>query len=158
MRLTKFSDYALRVLILAASRQGQNVTIDEAAHLYGISAPHLKKVVRALTGEGYLKGTRGRAGGFRLAKPPEEINLGQVVRTTEPDFALVECFQPGNACGITCACKLPPILNRMLNAMLDVMGEYTLADLIVEPRALEALPISPQQQPMPLRGPRISAG
>jgi len=158
MRLTKFSDYALRVLILAASRPDRNATIEETARLYDISAPHLKKVVRKLTGEGILKGTRGRAGGFRLAMPPDQINLGHVLRTTEPDFALVECFQPGNACGITCACKLPPILNRMLNAMLEVVDQYSLADLIVDPKVMDALPISPDQHPMPMRGPRIHPG
>lgn len=158
MRLTKFSDYSLRVLILAASKQGQNVTIEEAARLYDISAPHLKKVVRTLTGEGFLKGMRGRAGGFRLAMAPEQIVLGQVIRKTEPDFALVECFLPENACGITCSCKLPPILNKMLGAMFEVLDQYTLADLVVQPEAWEVLPVPDEKRPLPVRGPRIAGG
>ena len=154
MRLTKFSDYALRVLILAASQRDRNVTIEEAARLYGISAPHLKKVVRTLTGAGFLKGTRGRAGGFRLAMPPDEIGLGAVIRTTEPDFALVECYLPDNTCGITCGCRLPPILNRMMRAMFAVLDDYTLADITVTPAALEQLPLPPERMPLPTRGPR----
>ena len=107
MRLTMFTDYALRTLILAASKGDRNVTIEEAAAFYGISAPHLKKVVRTLTGAGFLEAQRGRSGGFRLAMPPETINLGQVIRVTEPDFALVECFREDNRCLITRACRLP---------------------------------------------------
>ena len=129
MRLTKFTDYGLRILILAASVQDRNVTVTEAAALYGISAPHLKKVVRTLASAGFLRGTRGRSGGFRLALPPDEINLGAVIRVTEADFALVECFQPDHTCNITSVCKLPKIMDRAMSAMLAVFDEYTLADI-----------------------------
>ena len=126
MRLTKFSDYALRILILAASRDGNNVTIEEAAAIYGISAPHLKKVVRTLTHESLLEAHRGRSGGFRLAAPPEEINLGRVIRATEPDFALVECFRADNQC------QLPRIFDTAIAAMLEVFDRYSLADVVIE--------------------------
>lgn len=145
MRLTKFSDYALRVLILAASQQGRNTTIDEAARLYDISAPHLKKVVRRLISEGFLIGVRGRSGGFRLARAPEDIRLGDVVRSTEPDFGLVECFLPDNRCGITGVCKLPPILHRALAAMLEVLDGHTLADICLPGADLSFLPVTGRQ-------------
>ncbi|WP_425101359.1 RrF2 family transcriptional regulator [Tropicibacter sp. S64] len=132
MRLTKFSDYALRILILAASRDGNNVTIEEAAAIYGLSAPHLKKVVRTLTHEGLLEAQRGRSGGFRLAAPPEAINLGRVIRATEPDFALVECFRADNKCLITRSCHLPRILDSAIEAMLEVFDRYSLSDIIVD--------------------------
>src|SRR5689334_14951689 len=85
-RLTTFSDYALRVLMYAAVAGDRLITIEETAKTYNISRAHLMKVVNILTRTGYLKGVRGRAGGFTLAKSPEAINLGTVVRATEPDF------------------------------------------------------------------------
>lgn len=129
MRLTKFTDYSLRILILAASAPDRNFTISEAAKLYGISAPHLKKVVRTLSREGYLQGTRGRSGGFRLGRPAEEINLGAVIRVTEPDFDMVECFSPEGTCVISPICRLPKIIDRALEAMLVVFDDYTLSDI-----------------------------
>jgi Rrf2 family nitric oxide-sensitive transcriptional repressor len=154
MRLTMFTDYALRTLILAASKGDRNVTIEEAAAFYGISAPHLKKVVRTLTGAGFLEAQRGRSGGFRLAMPPETINLGQVIRVTEPDFALVECFREDNRCLITRACRLPPILNRAIAAMLEVFDRYTLADLTLDDGIFGELPTVSERKRQPLRGPR----
>src|SRR5689334_1395019 len=104
MRLTTFSDYALRVLMYAAAAGERLVTIEETAKAYNISRAHLMKVVNILTRAGYLKAQRGRAGGFSLAKPAEAINLGAVVRATEPDFALVACFATGNQCIVTNRC------------------------------------------------------
>ena len=153
MRLTIFTDFALRTLILAASKGERNTTIEEAAAFYGISAPHLKKVVRTLTGAGFLEAQRGRSGGFRLARAPEEINLGQVIRVTEPDFALVECFREGNRCLITRSCRLPPIVNRAIAAMLDVFDQYTLADLILDERIFGELSTVSERRRQPLRGP-----
>ena len=137
MRLTKFSDFSLRLLILAASRPEQTVTVEEAARLYGISAAHLKKVVRGLTRAGFLDGVRGPGGGFRLSLPPDQIKIGSVLRMTEADFALVECFRPDNACRITGLCRLPPILSESLDAMLSVLDRYTLADIMIAPDALD---------------------
>ena len=132
LRLTKFTDYSLRVLILAASAPNKNFTITEAAEAYGISAAHLKKVVRTLSREGYLQGTRGRSGGFRLARRPDDINLGTIIRLTESDFAMVECLSPENTCPITAICKLPKIIDQALSAMFDVFDRYTLADISFE--------------------------
>jgi len=155
MRLTKFSDYALRVLLLAASRPDQNVKISEAAQTFDISSAHLKKVVRLLSNQGILKATRGKSGGFQLAKPPEDINLGQVIRITEPDFGLVECFLSGNTCGITRCCKLPTIINEALHAFVNVLDRCTLADIQIDARHFTKEPLAPSQMEPYRRGPRL---
>lgn len=129
MRLTTFSDYALRVLMYAASQKDRLITIEETAEFYGISRGHLMKVVNILTRAGFIRGVRGRAGGFMLARPPGEIDLGAVVRATEPDFALVECFGRDNKCVISRDCRLPNVLNEALSAFVAVFDRYTLADL-----------------------------
>ena len=108
--------------------------IDEIAGAYDISRAHLTKVVNTLTRAGYLTAVRGRSGGLRLAMPPEEINLGRVVRTTEPDFALVECFSTGNQCVITGCCKLQGVLGEALQAFLAVLDRHTLASIALKPR------------------------
>jgi len=154
MRLTKFSDFAIRVLILAASRPGRNVTIEEAAAIHGISAAHLKKVVRELAAAEFLTGTRGRGGGFRLARKPEEIGLGEVIRTTEPDFALVECYRPDSACRIMALCRLQRILDESLEAMLAVLDRYTLADALAPGAAAMLLRIAPGDAASP-DGPQV---
>lgn len=132
MRLTTLTDYALRVLLYAGAAGDRLITIEETAKRYDISRAHLMKVVNLLTRTGYLKAVRGRAGGFTLAKPPHEINLGAVVRATEPDFALVECFATGNQCGITAACRLPNPLNEALTAFITTLERYTLADIVLK--------------------------
>ncbi|MGN6145959.1 MAG: RrF2 family transcriptional regulator, partial [Mesorhizobium sp.] len=101
MRLTDFSDYSLRLLMYAAARADQLITIEETAQVYGISRAHLMKVANQLTRAGFLKAVRGRSGGLALAMRPERIGLGDVLRATEPDFALVECFRSDNHCLIT---------------------------------------------------------
>lgn len=131
MRLTTFSDYALRVLMYAGSAGDRLITIEETSTVYGISRAHLMKVVNILTKTGYLKGIRGRSGGFTLARAPENINLGAVVRATEPDFALVECFAAGNRCVITSCCRLPNLLNEALASFVATFDRHTLADLML---------------------------
>lgn len=131
MRLITLSDYALRVLMYAAAAGDRLITIEETAKTYTISRAHLMKVVNILTRAGYLKGVRGRSGGFTLAKPAEAINLGAVMRTTEPDFALVECFATGNRCMITKHCRLPEALNEALRAFINTLDRYTLADIML---------------------------
>jgi Rrf2 family nitric oxide-sensitive transcriptional repressor len=134
MRLTNFSDYALRVLMYAAARGDRLITIDETAKVYGISRTHLMKIVNQLTRAGYLKAVRGRSGGVTLAKRPNKIRLGDVVRITEPDFALVECFGPDNQCVITPRCRLRRALGEALDAFIATLDRYTLADLILNPQ------------------------
>lgn len=153
MRLTTFSDYALRVLMYAAAAGDRLITIEETAKTYNISRGHLMKVVNILTRTGYLKGVRGRSGGFTLGEPPAAINLGAVVRATEPDFALVECFATGNQCIITKRCQLPGVLNEALNAFVHTLDRYTLADILLTRR--DFLP--PKGPVKETRGPRFTA-
>ena len=134
MRLTSFSDYALRVLMYAATRSDRLITIEETAEVYGISRAHLMKVVNQLTRAGFLKATRGRTGGLALAKRPDKIRLSDVIRATEPDFALVECFTPGNNCLITPRCRVKGVLKEALNSFVETLDRYTLADLILSPK------------------------
>ena len=133
MRLTNFSDYALRVLLYAAARHDELITIEETAKVYGISKAHLMKVVNQLTRAGYLRAVRGRSGGLTLAMRPNKISLGDVVRATEPDFALVECFSPDNRCLITPRCRLRGVLKEALGAFIATLDRYTLADLVLRP-------------------------
>ncbi|MBL9033892.1 MAG: Rrf2 family transcriptional regulator [Rhodospirillaceae bacterium] len=148
MRLTTFSDYALRVLMYAASTGDRLITIEETAKVYNVSRTHLMKVVNILARAGYIKGVRGRLGGFTLAKPPEEINLGAVLRTTEADFSLVECFATGNQCVLTNTCRLPQILNEALGSFITTLDRYTLADIVLTKRDF-----APRRGPKRLRGP-----
>lgn len=134
MRLTLFSDLALRVLMFTQASGDRLVTIDEIADAYDISRAHLTKVVNALTRAGYLDAVRGRSGGLRLAMPADRIVLGDVVRATEPDFALVECFGTGNRCAITKCCKLQGVLDDALQAFLNVLDRKTLASIAIRPR------------------------
>lgn len=129
MRLSKFTDYSLRIAILAASRPGERVTIREAAELHRISEAHLKKVVLHLTRRGYLTAMRGHGGGFALARPPEEINLGALIRDTEPADGLVECYQTPEACLISRSCRLPKAFDQAMTAFWSVLGGYTLRDI-----------------------------
>lgn len=151
MRLTKFSDYALRALIFAGSNGDKLVTIEETAELYSISRAHLKKVILQLTQAGFLRGVRGRSGGFTLALPPDQINLGAVLRVTEPDFAMVDCFHPDNRCLITRPCRLPNVINEALAAFMGTFDRHSLADIMVAPRYFGAPPTGP----LPLRGPQL---
>ncbi len=153
MKLTLFSDYALRVLLHAAAFPDRRTTISAAADYFQVSRAHLKKVVLTLSQEGFLKGVRGRTGGFELARAPEEINLGAVLRATEPDFALVECFHAGNQCCLTRRCGLPGIANEALRAFLSVFDRHTLADVRLRPELFLSPPPSGLQ---PMRGPDLT--
>jgi Rrf2 family nitric oxide-sensitive transcriptional repressor len=142
MQLTKFSDYALRVLMFAHAAGDRLVTIEEMAASYRISRAHLMKVVNALTRTGYLTAVRGRSGGLRLAKPAGKIILGDVVRATEPDFALVECFSTGNQCVITGCCRLPRVFNEALDAFLGVLDRHTLESIALRPKDFRQTPVA----------------
>ncbi|TDR89664.1 RrF2 family transcriptional regulator [Enterovirga rhinocerotis] len=136
MRLTRYTDYALRALMYVALREPQQSSIAEIARAYGISESHLTKVVHQLGRLGLVKTIRGRGGGLRLARPSAEINIGAVVRATEDDLALVECFA-GGACAITAPCRLRRVLGEALSAFLTVLDRYTLADLIDGPEGTD---------------------
>ena len=129
MRLTNFSDYTLRMLMFAASAGDQLFTIEETARAFGVSKTHLNKVANTLTRAGYLVAVRGRSGGLTLGRRPEDIRIGDVIRLTEPDFALVECFATGNQCTITRCCKLSGMLRDALSSFQCTLDRYTLADI-----------------------------
>jgi Rrf2 family nitric oxide-sensitive transcriptional repressor len=140
MRLTNFSDYALRLLMFAASNTDRLVTIEETSRRFAISRGHLMKVANELTRAGFLKAVRGRSGGLRLGKPAETIRLSDVLGVVEPDFALAECFGTGNRCIITPHCRLRRALGEALAAFIAALDRYTVADLILDPEAFGLLP------------------
>jgi Rrf2 family nitric oxide-sensitive transcriptional repressor len=130
MRLTQFSDYSLRLLLYLAERSDKPATIGEIAHWYGVSKPHLVKVAHNLVKLGYVHSTQGRGGGLRLAKLPEEINIATLIRHTEPDFHVVECFdQVNNTCRITRSCKLKHVLHDATGAFFKSLEQHTLQSI-----------------------------
>lgn len=134
MKLTLFSDYSLRVLLYLATNDQRLVTLAEISRAYGISQHHVVKVVQHLVEEGFVESTRGRGGGIRLAKPPSAINVGALVRMTEPGLELVECFdRRTNSCPIASACGLKSVFEDAQSAFFDVLDRHTLADFL--PRA-----------------------
>jgi Rrf2 family transcriptional regulator, nitric oxide-sensitive transcriptional repressor len=138
MRLTLYTDYALRVLILLGIQEdGRLVTISEIAQAFKISKNHLSKVTHQLSLGHYVDAVRGNGGGLRLARQPSEINIGEVVRLTENDFALVGCFEKGHGCRIETACLLRPALRTALAAFFAALDKYTLQDLLVTRPLLE---------------------
>ncbi|PPA70798.1 RrF2 family transcriptional regulator [Jeotgalibacillus proteolyticus] len=141
MKLTLYTDYSLRVLIyLAAKRENELSTIQEIAGAYQISKNHLVKVTHELGKMSLIETVRGRNGGIRLAKDTAEINIGAVVRKTEEDFHLVECFDPkSNQCVISPVCGLKHVLHKALEAYFVVLDGYTLEDLVENPFELQAL-------------------
>lgn len=140
MRLTAYTDYTLRVLMYLGLKGSGRATIQEISECYGISRNHLMKIVQDLSHEGLVTTVRGKSGGLHLGRPPEEICIGEVVRTTEPDFRLVECFGEGPVgCRLHGSCVLTTALDEALEAFLEVLDGYTLADLIKSKRRLRQL-------------------
>jgi Rrf2 family nitric oxide-sensitive transcriptional repressor len=135
MRLTRYTDYAMRVLLYLGARPDQLCSISEIAGAYGISQNHLMKVVNDLVNAGYLVSVRGRFGGVRLARLPEDINVGAVVRHTEEGFDLADC----GACVIAPACGLTGALHQALAAFMAVLDGYTLETLLTRRDDLRAL-------------------
>ncbi len=142
MRLTQWTDYALRVLMYCAACQDreQPVTISEVAEAHAISRSHLTKIVQQLAAQGLLDTTRGRGGGMRLMRPANEINVGAIVRMTETDFDMVECFNPElNQCRMSSHCRLQGVLADATRAYLAVLDALSVADLVAPlPAAAQA--------------------
>lgn len=137
MHITRYTDYSLRVLMYTALKGDEQCTIQEIAEHYDISKNHLMKVVQELNNKGYLVALRGKNGGLRLTRDPESINVGRLIRDTEQNFSLVECFGDGNTCVLTPACQLKRVLSEALEAFFAVLDQYTLADLLPEGKAQE---------------------
>jgi Rrf2 family nitric oxide-sensitive transcriptional repressor len=131
MRLTVYTDYSLRVLMFLAVRGEELATIAEIAEAYAISKNHLMKVAHQLGLAGYVETVRGKGGGLRLARRPQDIVLGDVVRRTEPDMTLVPCFDPyDRSCAIFPGCVLRGVLGDARDAFLTVLDRHSLADLV----------------------------
>lgn len=141
MRLTRYTDYGLRALIYLGLKGEGLATVPEIARCYDISEHHLTKIIGELARLGHIRTQRGRNGGFALARAPEEINLGKLVRALEDNFEMVECFQSsGNNCPLTPCCTLTGVLREAMEAFLAVLDRYTLADALVPgPRMAQLL-------------------
>jgi Rrf2 family nitric oxide-sensitive transcriptional repressor len=135
MKLTRYTDFALRVLIYLALNPDRQTSIAEIAEGYGVSENHLMKVVQQLAREGLVASTRGRGGGLRLGKAPADIRIGAVVRLTEPDMDLAEC----GSCVISGVCGLTSVFGRATEAFLHTLDGVTLADVIRSGDRLTAL-------------------
>jgi Rrf2 family transcriptional regulator, nitric oxide-sensitive transcriptional repressor len=160
MRLTVFTDYALRVLLVLATRTDDLVTISDISSAFGISEAHLMKVTHVLGKTGWVETVRGRNGGMRLGADPRHLRLGQVVQGLESDFALVECLGEVNHCVLTGGCGLERALLLARDAFFAELDRYTLADLVNTSPALTTLsiwqPVTWQPNPRAGRAPRLS--
>lgn len=131
MQLTRFTDYSLRTLMFLALHPDRLCTAGEVAEFYGISQNHVVKLVHNLSQLGYIKSVRGKGGGIRLVKAPDQINLGELIMKLEPNLVLVECFDPDtNTCRIAGSCGLKDILKESLVAFTRTLSRYTLADTL----------------------------
>jgi Rrf2 family transcriptional regulator, nitric oxide-sensitive transcriptional repressor len=140
MYLTRYTDYSLRVLIYLGLKQNQPATIREIANSYGISRNHLMKAVHQLGRRGYIRTARGKGGWISLARGPELINVGDVVRHMEERVDIVECFDPAkNHCRIAPVCILKRALHEALGSFLTTLDHYTLADILQSRKGLSAL-------------------
>jgi Rrf2 family nitric oxide-sensitive transcriptional repressor len=140
MKLTVQSDIALRILIYVGVNRDRPASASEISRAYGLSQHHVSKVTHLLGKNGYLSTRRGKTGGFLLKREPDKINVGAVIRLTEPDFDLLECFQSHtDQCKISRVCRLKSVLFEARDAFLGVLDQYTLADLLKPRAALKEL-------------------
>jgi Rrf2 family transcriptional regulator, nitric oxide-sensitive transcriptional repressor len=140
MRLTRFTDNALRCLTYLALTPDETPTVGEVASRMGMSEDHLLKVVQRLSRLGFVRTIRGRRGGVRLAQAPAGVRLGHVVRQTEDNMVVVPCFNPSDErCPVRSACQLAGIIDEALGAFLAVLDQYTVADLVAAPEQLVPL-------------------
>lgn len=140
MQLTQFTDLALRTLLYLAVHRDRLVPVSEISAAYGISNHHLVKVAHQLARLGFVVSARGRGGGLRLARDPADIRTGEVVRATEPNFHLVECFdREHNTCPIVGACELVRVLAQARERFLAVLDEVPLSDLLRDAKKGERL-------------------
>lgn len=137
MQMTAYSDYSLRVLMHAALCSGRRVTVDEVANAHGISRNHLVKIVHELGRNGYLETRRGVDGGFTLARSPEEIGVGDIIRLGEKSEKVIECADRREGpCRIRSVCRLKGMFDEAAEAFFKVLDAYSLADLVAKPSAL----------------------
>ncbi|MBO6816267.1 MAG: iron-responsive transcriptional regulator RirA [Rhizobiaceae bacterium] len=140
MRLTKQTNHAIRIMMYCGANHGQLSQIPEIANAYGLSEPFLFKILQMLTKSGLIESVRGRNGGIRLAREPEEIRLSEVVRCTEDNFEMAECFrEEGTDCPLVDSCELNSALREALGAFFAVLDKYTIKDLSVNRHRIDRL-------------------
>ena len=150
MQLTKFSDFALRILIHLAVAGETRCSTREIAEQQGLSFNHLAKITQWLAAEGYVDSTRGRGGGMTLARPPSEISIGELLRKSERGSPLVECLRPdGGSCALTPACGLLPMLSKAQEQFFQVLDSQTLEDVVAGHRGMARLVRSLSDNPYP---------
>jgi len=131
MQLTSYTDYSLRALLYIGKHPGRLVTVSEITEHYGVSRNHMVKVVHNLGTHGFIQTVRGKSGGMRLAKKPEEIFIADVVRLTEPHMNIQECFsRETNTCPLIDNCHLMGVLYKARRAFMKVLEEQSLADML----------------------------
>lgn len=133
MRLTLHTDYALRILLYLGMNPDRRVSIHEIAERHVISENHLVKVVHRLGRKGFITTIRGRNGGLVLSRAAKTIVIGDVVRATEEDMAIVGCFEGGQGCIMSDVCTLQTVLGDAMDAFMAVLDDRTLADLLTPP-------------------------
>ena len=149
LRLTQYSNFALRILQMIAMRAPAIVTVEEIARAHRISKAHLVKIAAELSRRGYIETMRGRHGGMRLARPAEQISVGEFIRWTEGPLELVECFNPAtNTCRLIDVCHLSRGLQRAMRAFLSVLDDLTIADIAINRDALLDRLVGPDQPPV----------
>jgi Rrf2 family nitric oxide-sensitive transcriptional repressor len=140
VQLTLFSDYSLRMLMYLGLNRGRVVPIAEIADSFGVSRHYMLKVMNELTRLGYVDTTRGRSGGVGLARRPDQIRLGKLVRQTEPHGSVLDCVNDEKAdCRILRACRLRHVFAEAQHEFYGVLDRYTVADLVEQPDRLIAL-------------------
>ena len=133
MKITTFSDCALRILIYLAVTDGELASAREIATRYQISVHHVAKAAQWLVREGYIDATRGKGGGLKLAMAPQDIKIGEVIRRAETGTGMVECMRKkGKYCAIEGSCGLASILEKARDAFYDVLDSYTLSDATID--------------------------
>jgi len=144
MHLTTFSDYSMRVMMYLGLQHGQLVTISDIAQAYKISENHLTKVVHHLAQRGYVETLRGKGGGLRLARDPNTVNIGEMIRDSEGGTGLLPCLDTEGTCCIQPSCKLMGMLREAQSALFKVLDKYTLADLLYQEGPLARILMHPR--------------
>ena len=154
MKLTSYTNYALRSLQLAALREPNLIRVDDVAKIHKLSRPHVVKIVHELGKAGYIKTVRGRNGGFQLAKPAKDITVGSVVRIMEGPLDLVECFnRKTNSCPLIGICKLSKAIMKATDAFMAILDDLTIADIASNRAELldRVIEVEPDQAQWPVR-------
>lgn len=164
MKLTAFTDYSLRVLMYLATEPAERATIGKISGAFEVSENHMVKVVHFLGKQGWLANVRGKGGGLQLALPPDRISIGQVVRQTEGEPIVADCFNQVSTCRLAGSCRLEGLLHQALTAFYAVLDRYTLQDMVSNQAQLAQILFvphaaqAPQAKPAPRKAsPRTTA-